>query len=222
MEQTFWQGRWEAGETKFHLPEVNPQLVRLFERWLHGKPDSAAPSVLVPMCGKTLDLAWLAERGCRVRGVEFVELAVVQLFAQHLWSDSIELRDGSRVHMAREAAVEVFVGDFFAVTPRALGPCDAIYDRAALIAVEPRRRNEYVAKLAELAMRGSRLFLITLEHDLPSGPPFSVSADEVHELLAPNFVLEPTEVFDVADREPRFRERGATFVRERTWLGTRR
>lgn len=220
MDQTFWQGRWDAGETKFHLPEVNPHLAQLFDRWLRDTP--APASVLVPMCGKTLDLAWLAGRGCRVRGVEFVELAVTQLFAHHGWTDSIELRDGIRVHAAREAAVEVFVGDFFALTSRVLGTCDAIYDRAALIAVAPPTRTQYVGKLAELSTRGSRLLLVTLEHDLPSGPPFSVSADEVRELLAPTFALEPLEVIDVAEREPRFRERGATFVRERTWLGTRR
>src|SRR5262245_668901 len=60
MNQHFWDERWRAGQTGFHLSEVNPNLVRHHERLGPANPRSR---VLVPLCGKSIDLAWLAARG---------------------------------------------------------------------------------------------------------------------------------------------------------------
>ena len=77
MEQSFWAGRWEEGMTGFHEGRVNPNLAKYFERVGAGSD----AHVLVPLCGKAVDVMWLAERVGRVTGVEFVEQAVLEFFA---------------------------------------------------------------------------------------------------------------------------------------------
>ena len=72
MEEAFWQARWAQGQIGFHLQEVNPYLQQ------HWPSLSIAPGsqVLVPLCGKSLDMAWLAGQGLRVLGVELADRAV--------------------------------------------------------------------------------------------------------------------------------------------------
>jgi len=61
-----------------------------------------------------------------------------------------------------------------------LGPVDAIYDRAALVALPEEMRRRYSAHLMEITERARQL-LVVYEYDqsLMDGPPFSVSGDEV-------------------------------------------
>ena len=62
MDANFWEKRWETGQIGFHLAEVNPLLVRHH----HVLPPRAR--VFVPLCGKSLDLVWLAKEGHAVVG----------------------------------------------------------------------------------------------------------------------------------------------------------
>ena len=72
MHAEFWQARWARSEIGFHLPEVNPYLQQYWPAL--GLPEGAR--VLVPLCGKSLDLVWLVEQGHAVIGVELAERAV--------------------------------------------------------------------------------------------------------------------------------------------------
>ena len=58
MDEAFWQRRWARNEIGFHLNEVNPYLRR---HWPSLKLAQGA-RVLVPLCGKSLDMAWLADQ----------------------------------------------------------------------------------------------------------------------------------------------------------------
>lgn len=78
MHEDFWQERWARNEIGFHLDDVHPGLRRHWPRL--AVPAGAA--VLVPLCGKSLDLAWLAGQGYRVLGVELSQKAV-EAFSQN-------------------------------------------------------------------------------------------------------------------------------------------
>lgn len=78
MEESFWQARWAENQIGFHQRETNPYLERYWSRL--GLP--AGCQVLVPLCGKSLDLLWLAGQGYRVLGVELAERAVLDFFAE--------------------------------------------------------------------------------------------------------------------------------------------
>lgn len=173
MDHEFWRTRWNEGRIAFHEGTANTFLARHIE-WL-----AACHRILVPLCGKTEDLAYLAGRGHEVIGIELVEDAVRQFFAEHATTPEITAREGGATY--RAGAITIIVGDFFATTRELVGTIDGIYDRAALIALPPAMRTSYVAHLRAIAPDAQRELLVSLEYpaDAIQGPPFSVAMAEV-------------------------------------------
>lgn len=210
MKAEYWLERWQAGHIGFHRTEANPRLVANHQ---HALGDTVR--VLVPLCGKSVDLEWLVVRGHDVVGVELSELAAQAFFAERGFTparnevaDFIEYRYGG---------VAILVGDFFSATPEALGYFDAAYDRAALIALPADLRARYVAHLATLLAPKARLLLVTLHYDAEGGPPFDVSPAEV-ERSFPEARITLLESVDARADTPGPVSRGATFVHENVHL----
>jgi thiopurine S-methyltransferase len=132
----------------------------------------------VPLCGKTRDAAWLLARGYRVVGAELSELAVGELFTE-LGVEPAIFRVG-KLTRYRAKDIDMLMGDIFDVTAEILEPVDAIYDRAALVALPARVRELYTAHLVNITDAAPQL-LISYEYDqlLIDGPPFSVNEKEV-------------------------------------------
>jgi thiopurine S-methyltransferase len=212
VKQSFWNERWQAGQIAFHQPAVNPHLLAHAPRFL-----PSPTRVLVPLCGKTHDLAWLAAQGHDVWGVEFVEQAARAFFDERGLTPAAA--SAGTLPALRHGAITIVVGDFFALARDAVGPFPAIYDRAALIAVEPTRQRAYLQALRRLCSDDARLLLIAADHDLPSGPPFSIPAAQLQVLTESLFTLTPLGSHDVLAAEPRFRQRGATRMEETIWIG---
>jgi thiopurine S-methyltransferase len=127
----------------------------------------------------TVDIDWLLSRGHQVAGAELSNVAVAQLFARLGLRPTVHRGKGIERHSA--AGLDVFVGDIFDLPVSLLGEVDAVYDRAALVALPAQMRPRYVRQLGLLAGDVAQL-LITLEYDQSEvdGPPFSVPASEVH------------------------------------------
>lgn len=189
MDPDFWHARWQADGIGFHEGQANDLLVRHLPA-LGLKPGAR---ILVPLCGKAQDLPWLAARGFAVIGVELSMKAVTQLYAEMAATPQIERAGALTRYEAR--GVTVYAGDIFALDAETLGPVDAVYDRAATVALPAGMRERYAAKLAELAAGAPRL-LITFAYDqsLAEGPPFSVDAAEVARLYGAATLLEKREV----------------------------
>jgi thiopurine S-methyltransferase len=217
MQQSFWQARWDEGRIGFHLGEVNPALVRHFSTWLGEGNASGQHRVLVPLCGKTLDLAWLCQSGLEVHGVEFVENAAKAYFEEHQLKLSVS--DLGRIKRFSNAGLSLYIGDFFALQPSDFPAFDLIYDRAALVAIAPELRDPYAAQLARLSAPKGRLLLINLVHDMGGGPPFTIPERELRRILEPHFELEELSDLDTLESSSHFKERGASFFREQVWLG---
>ena len=213
MHAEFWQTRWSRNEIGFHLTEINPYLQR---HWASlGLP--AGSRVLVPLCGKSLDLGWLAAQGHSVVGVELSARAVEDFFHEQQIQPEIEQLDGFVRYQG--AGVEVLCGDFFALTTGHTGHCAALYDRAALIALPVDMRAAYVAHLKTLLAPGTPGLLVTLDYDQAqmNGPPFSVDDDEVKALLSGHWTLDTLEEGDVLGDNWRFLQRGLTRLEERVY-----
>ena len=179
MQASFWHSKWESNQIGFHLPEANALLVKYLSA-LKLKEDSR---IFLPLCGKSLDIAWLLARGYHVVGAELSAIAIDDLFHSLKLTPKITQKDA--VTHYSTASLDVFVGDIFDVTAHMLGKVDAIYDRAALVALSPEMRKKYSAHLMTLAQHGEKpapQLLISLDYDenLHAGPPFSVGADEVN------------------------------------------
>jgi len=174
MEANFWRERWANRAIGFHLSEANPLLVDYMPRL----ELASGSRVFVPLCGKTRDIAWLLAQGYRVCGAELVEEAVQQLFDELGMAPVISNEGTGRRYSA--PGVDIFVGDLFALSADALGVVDAVYDRAAMVALPQAMRGRYATHLIELTGAAPQLLLtFVYDQSLISGPPFSVDRDEV-------------------------------------------
>ena len=174
MDAQFWHQRWKNNEIGFHEGKPNALLVK----YVHELSLLKARRLFLPLCGKTLDIGWLLSKGYRVAGAELSQLAIEQLFMELGLQPNITKVDTVERWSAKH--LDIFVGDIFAVSRQILGPVDAVYDRAALVALPADTRTHYTAHLIEIAKKAPQL-LITFEYDqrVMDGPPFSVSHEEV-------------------------------------------
>ena len=182
MKAEFWLRKWELGEIGFHQESTNESLQ---EHW----PSVGAPAggaVFVPLCGKSLDMCWLAQQGHRVVGLEISSLACAAFFEGLKLRPRIETAGALRSMTA--GAFRILQGDFFSATAEDLGSVSAFYDRAALVAMPPAMQPAYVRQLLSLLAPGAVGLINSLEYppELMEGPPFPISEARVRELLTPS------------------------------------
>ena len=189
MNREYWLKRWDEGRTGWHQTEVEPALIKHFS--------SLGPTrVFVPLCGKSLDLQWLASRGHEVVGVELSESGCEAFFHEH--KIPVQVSTHGRFKTFHSDRITIFNGDFFDLGPRELSGIGAIYDRAALIAMPPESRVQYTTRMINIvhacAQKVQFDFLQILFERTPhdtKGPPFSVSAAELQSLYGQYFDIEP-------------------------------
>jgi thiopurine S-methyltransferase len=213
MQPQFWHERWQRGETGWHLNEINLHLQGHWPRL----DAQASGRVLVPLCGKTLDLLWLAGQGHRVLGVELSPIAVEALFREQGLTPQVMEEPPFRRYRVDE--LEVLCGDFFDLDLAHLGVVDAVYDRASLIALPPDLRPRYAERIKALIHGRTRILLITLDYDQAEmgGPPFSVQGPEVEALFGDRFDIRPLAAVDALAESPAIRARGVTRLMERVY-----
>lgn len=214
MDREFWLARWEEGRIGFHRGEVHPDLRTFIDRWL----DEDHHCVLVPLCGKTVDIPFLAGRGHETAGVEISERAVAAFHDEQRLRPFVDEDDGFRVYTS--PGITIYQGDFFELTPEIAGTFDRVWDRAALVALDSERRPAYVAHLRTLLRPGAKILLNSYCYDQSrmDGPPWSVSPDEVRALWS-DCDIEVLQERDAID-EVHFRELGFESWMVTTWLIT--
>ncbi|SDW41296.1 thiopurine S-methyltransferase [Nitrosomonas communis] len=185
MEANYWHQRWQQGEIGFHGSQVNPALVEHLSRL--NLTEGAR--LFLPLCGKTLDIAWLFEHSYRIVGAELSSIAINELFAALGLVPEITPVGALSRYSAKN--IDIWVGDIFDLTSSMLGAVDAIYDRAALVALPEHMRNRYTAHLIALTHAAPQL-LITYEYDqhLYDGTPFSVPEKELKQYYGGTYQLQ--------------------------------
>jgi thiopurine S-methyltransferase len=194
MQPEYWRNRWERSDTQaFHEKDGNPLFIKHFGSL--SLPKGAC--VFVPLCGKTVDIHWLLRNGFRVAGAELSPIAVGQLFDDLKLQPAITAAGPLQRYQADH--IDIFLGDLFDLTRATLGPVDAVYDRAALVALPEAMRRRYAAHLMEITCEAPQL-LIVFDYDqtLMEGPPFSISDREVKELYGGAYEITFREGVDVA------------------------
>lgn len=208
MDASFWHQRWERNEIAFHQSKAHPLLVEYFRELSLEKGNR----IFVPLCGKTLDISWLLSNGYRVAGAELSKIAIEQLFmelgVQPAISGVGEIDQWSAKH------IDIFVGDIFALSRKLLGPVDAVYDRAALVAFPEEMRKPYTEHLTEITDKAPQL-LICYDYDqrLMEGPPFSVTNEEVKRYYTVNYNVTLIASTDVSGGL-----KGKCAAKENVWL----
>lgn len=204
MHESFWQDRWANDQIGFHLDEVNPYL----QQYWSSLGLARGSRVLVPLCGKSLDLVWLAAQGHRVLGVELAEKAVTDFFEEQGLVP--EVSEEGALRRYRAGGIDILQGDFFALDAQEFADCGGLYDRAALIALPPEMRERYVAHLAAILPAHCEGLAVTLEYDQQrlDGPPFSVPEAEIRQRFEPLWSVALLERQDVLEKNWKFASRG--------------
>lgn len=206
MDAGYWKQRWDDGRTGWHQDAPTPLLLK------HWPSLRVAPGarVFVPLAGKSRDMLWFAAQGYRVLGVELSQLAVERFFADNgLVPERSDSRYGAHY---RAGGVELICGDAFVLDAGALADCEAVFDRAALIALPPELRQRYVRELYARLPTDCRGLLVTLEYPQheKDGPPFSVPEPEVRALYGSDWDISVMERRDILAQQPTFIEEGVT------------
>jgi thiopurine S-methyltransferase len=194
MDAEFWHERWNNNQIGFHQSDFNALMVAYFGA-LGLNPGAR---VFVPLCGKSRDIGWLLSQGYEVIANELSSRAIDQLFAELGVAPKVE-DVGPLKHYTADGLI-VFVGDIFEVTAGHLGRIDAVYDRAALVALPPDMRARYAAHLADITCTAPQ-FLLTFEYDqsVMEGPPFSVDQIEVTRVYGAHYGLSRLARAEVGD-----------------------
>jgi thiopurine S-methyltransferase len=192
-----WLQSWRDRRIDFHQHAVNPFLAR-FWPGLKLPPGSR---VFVPLCGKSLDMLWLARRGYDVIGVELSPVAVEAFFRENGLHPRRKKRGAFTLWQCDN--ITILCGDYFALTPAVLGRIDTVYDRAALTALPEDVRVAYVAHLRALVGRDTRVFLLTVE-DAEAGESLAQAlgvGEEITRLFAADFDIDLTHVESVFEAD---------------------
>lgn len=158
QDNPYWLEMWQNGQTdEFHQLEVNELLMEFWPTVTMKKHSR----VLVPLCGKSLDMLWLAEQGCRVVGVELSPIAVKAFFSEN----NLKVKKSRHGNFTRwkSGLITIWCGDLFSVGEFQLGKIDCIFDRASLTALPVELREHYVEKMRTITDHDTPIFLLTVE-----------------------------------------------------------
>ena len=207
-QKTNWKQSWNDGKTGFHLSKTNPSL----EQYAHLLDQEH--TILVPLCGKTLDMHFLHNRNHSVVGIELVPQAINDFFQE--WG-VVPTTHQNRFNHER---ITVINSNIFAIQSQDLPTIDGIFDRAALVALPTSIRVQYAAHLLSLLKDGGTLLLITYDMPRPQdqGPPFTVRQHDVPHLFKHASSVELLkEIHNTPQDEPRLISRGVAWSKEHIW-----
>lgn len=193
-----WQQSWRDRNIDFHQKAVNPHLVRFWSSLGLAPGDR----VFVPLCGKSLDLLWLAQQGHTVVGVELSPLAARAFFRENRIQAS--RRRVGEFTLWEHDRISILCGDFFQLTAADLGDIAAVFDRASLTALPDEIRGDYLEHLRKILPAACKILLLTTEEpddDEVQEQPFAV-ADEITALYSDAFDIQLNHVESFFEPHP--------------------
>lgn len=213
MKQDEWFSRWRDGRIAFHRLEVNELLLQFWPK-LEIKPNA---TIFVPFCGKSLDMIWFLRQGYSVIGIELSPIACKAFFVENGLKVTEYQSESFRIF--ESGKIKIFCGDYFELQAGMIGDISAVFDRGSLVALPKEMREKYVRHMHRLASNAKHL-LITLEYNQNemSGPPFSVSEQEIQSLYdEPHYRAERL-LHENVDIPERFRARGMRALTESVYM----
>jgi thiopurine S-methyltransferase len=179
----YWLGKWKIDDIAFHQEEINSGLIKYFPMMNLKSGDN----LLVPLCGKTHDMHWLAEQQLNIIGIELSQIACNDFFAEMNITPLVSQYNKNFI-LYEYKNIKIFCGDIFNLSSLDLPKIEAIYDCKSLIALPVELRKKYIQQLLSYAEQNTKILLITIDtEDYVIGPPFPISLSEVSLLFGENF-----------------------------------
>jgi SAM-dependent methyltransferase len=158
----FWDQLYREGNDGWELGRGAPPLLR----WLTQHPPRGK-KVLVVGAGRGHEAAFAASLGAQVTALDFAEAAVTALRA-----------------LATVEKLEVRQQDLFELKAP---EWDLVVEHTCFCAIEPARRDEYVAAVATALHEGGELVGLFWAHERPGGPPYATTRAELQQRFGARF-----------------------------------
>jgi methyl halide transferase len=156
-----WESRYRDGTSGWERHGLNPA----FLAW-RNRGTLAPCRILIPGGGRSLEPMALAEAGFDVTVVDAAPSAVAM----------------QRAHFERlKLPARAEQADLFAWDPDA--PFDVIYDQTCLCALPPGLWPSYARRLHRWLRPDGSLFILFMQSDRPSGPPFHCDLNAMRHLF---------------------------------------
>ena len=216
MEAKFWQEKWESKIIGFNQAKVNPLLSR-FSDHLKKHPGD----IFVPLCGKSIDMVFLQnETHKRIIGSELVDSAIQEFYLENEFTYTVEQSKNLKIYQNKD--FQLIQGDLFQIEAQYLENVSWIYDRASIVALPKKMREQYAQFIID-RMPKANILMILFEYDDSKkiiGPPFSVTQEEVQSLFGNHYSIELLESYSSQPKKPKFVENQITEILENVYLLT--
>ncbi|XP_064017118.1 thiopurine S-methyltransferase isoform X2 [Pogoniulus pusillus] len=181
-----WRQKWATGNTGFHKEQVHPLLQKYLDVLLNGR---SGLRIFFPLCGKAVEMKWLADMGHNVVGVEVSEQALKEFFTEQslpYCEEPVPEISGAKKFQSASGNISLYCCSIYDLSSSIVGKFDGVWDRGALVAVNPRDRQRYVSLMITLLEKNSSYLLVTVAYDpnKHKGPPFYVPESEIKTLFA--------------------------------------
>ena len=173
----YWKARWLNDITEFNQKDPNPFLTHNIAS-LNLKANAA---ILVPLCGKSIDMLWLSQQKFNIIGIEISEIACKAFFHDNNLSYQKTFIDGSICFSGDR--ITLVCNDIFQASMNIISGIDAVYDCAALSALPIQIQKKYAIWITNLVKPNSMLIqTISYDQQQMSPPPYSIELDAITQL----------------------------------------
>ena len=148
-----------------------------------------AQTIFVPLCGDSIDMAYLLEKGHSIMGNELSSIACEKFLSQTQRNYHKTSKHTFTIYHSN--MLTLYCGDYFKLLPGWFEQAQIVYDHTALIALPSNQRPNYVDQMRRLAPNLSKLLLITLDFSADTtSAPYKCSPEEVAQLFAQHFTID--------------------------------
>ncbi len=165
-EVQFWSGLYREQRDGWELGRAAPPLAR----WFAAHSPSGRRALVVG-CGRGHEARLLARAGANVTGIDFAAEAIADARA-------LAEREGVPVDFRQRDLFEL---------GRDPDRYDLAVEHTCFCAIDPARRDEYVAVIADVLAPGGELIALFWAHGRPGGPPYTVDDAELRARFGARF-----------------------------------
>ena len=133
-----WEQQWTTDKPEFYREEVNAMLIKQHHEFAGGRKNLR---ILVPLCGKSLDMIWLADQGHSVVGVELIRKGIEVFLCDNKLTHreepiTLALEKQGTVFKVNEKDISLFECSIFDFSAEVAGEqFDCIWDRGSMTAI---------------------------------------------------------------------------------------
>ncbi|XP_029214387.2 probable thiopurine S-methyltransferase isoform X2 [Acropora millepora] len=133
-----WEQDWTNDNPEFHTNEVNAMLMKQHQEFTGGRKNLR---ILVPLCGKSYDMIWLANQGHSVVGVELIRRGIELFFRDNKLKYcekkvALNAETHGTIFKANDKDISIYECSIFDFSAKvAGGQFDCIWDRGSMTAI---------------------------------------------------------------------------------------